>query len=296
MADPVKKILFITLSNIGDAVLTTPTFETLHQNYPDATFDLVCDPRSAQLFEYCPYRGRLFIKNKQDGWAGYWALIRQLSAQRYDLAVDLKTDFLLWMINAKIKLKKVNHTGVHSAIKHHFALAPLNFDSRVPLAKVWLHPDEVHQIKQKIQGKKCILALGLGANFEGKVWPVEQFATLTNLLAERFDSVMLLGNAKDGKRSQAFKALVKLPVLDFCGQLTITQSCSALSQAQYFIGNDSGLGHMAAALGIPTFTIFGPGTPLRYRPWSERANYYQDPAQNILNVEADRIYSMIATR
>jgi heptosyltransferase-3 len=289
----VKKILFVTLSNIGDAVLTTPTLETLHQHYPDATIDLVCDPRSAQLFEYCPYRGQIFIKNKQDGLAGYLTLTRQIRSQHYDLAVDLKTDFLLWCARAKIKLAKVDRTDIHSAIKHHMALDQLHLHAKVPAAKIWLSDDEAQSVAQQMQDKKSILAFGIGANFEGKIWPVAQYARLTYLLADKFDCVMLLGNAKDGERSQAFKKMVNLPVLDFCGQLNLTQSCSALSHAHYFVGNDSGLGHMAAALGTPTFTIFGPGEPLRYKPWSDQAHYYQDPARNILNIEADMIYEMI---
>ena len=55
-----QQILFITLSNIGDAIMTTPVLERLHQLYPDASIDLVCDPRSQSLFEHCPYRGEIF--------------------------------------------------------------------------------------------------------------------------------------------------------------------------------------------------------------------------------------------
>ena len=51
----VKKILFITLSNIGDVILTTPTLEALHFKYPNAIFDIVGDKRSRILFKYCPY-------------------------------------------------------------------------------------------------------------------------------------------------------------------------------------------------------------------------------------------------
>ena len=66
----VKKILFITLSNIGDVILTTPTLEALHFKFPNATFDIVGDKRSKILFKYCPYVSNFYEKDKDSGWCG----------------------------------------------------------------------------------------------------------------------------------------------------------------------------------------------------------------------------------
>ncbi|HEY0906587.1 MAG TPA: hypothetical protein VGE17_05250 [Methylophilus sp.] len=102
----VERILFVTLSNIGDAVLTTPALMLLHRQYPQAIVDIVCDPRSAALFSHCPFRGRLLLRDKRDGWRGCWQLMQHCRQVRYDLIVDLKTDWLHHVVPAVRKLSK----------------------------------------------------------------------------------------------------------------------------------------------------------------------------------------------
>jgi ADP-heptose:LPS heptosyltransferase len=64
----VSKILFITHSNICDVILTTPKLEALHQQFPDAVIDIVCDQLSAIIFQYYPYLSKLIHKEKKAGW------------------------------------------------------------------------------------------------------------------------------------------------------------------------------------------------------------------------------------
>lgn len=61
------KILFITLSNIGDAIMTTPVFCFLHKKYPDAKFDIVCDKKNHEVFKYFPNVDSIILKNKKKG-------------------------------------------------------------------------------------------------------------------------------------------------------------------------------------------------------------------------------------
>ena len=89
-----KTILLITLSNIGDAVMTTPVMTALHNKYPRAVMDIVADARSGEIFTQCPYKGEIFLKDKQAGWQGLLRLVKQLRMKRYDLMVDLRTDGL----------------------------------------------------------------------------------------------------------------------------------------------------------------------------------------------------------
>jgi len=60
----INKILFISLSNIGDAVMTTPVLQALHELYPEAVIDIVGDQRSSEIFKYCPFLGEIFHKHK----------------------------------------------------------------------------------------------------------------------------------------------------------------------------------------------------------------------------------------
>lgn len=292
-----QKILLITLSNIGDVVLTTPTLEALNQTYPNACIDIVCDQRSAELFEFCPYRNQVIIKEKNAGLARNLKLMFALRKNYYDIAVDLRTDLLLKLVRAKRKYYKLpNHASLdlHSAEKHFSAIKEIS-KVTVPATSLWSSV----AIEQKIESliisfkDKRILALGLGANFAGKVWPVRCYVELSQVLAPYFDVLVLLGNHKEKSLSEQFIAQSTLPTFDFCGKLSLIETFELLKNVTYFVGNDSGLGHLASAANIATFTIFGIGNPARYLPWSKKSHYYQAPNQEISQVNAREIASLI---
>lgn len=300
MTAPVKRILFITLSNIGDAILTTPTLEALHLQYPDAVIDIVCDPRSDIIFKNCPYRGALFLKHKKAGWHGTLALVRQLRQQRYDVAVDLRSDGLLWLLRAKQRAFKLSNKAsmhLHSAEKHFAAVKKLVSVKFMPAPKVWLSDAEraaANELLASCHGLR-ILALGLGANFAGKIWPVEQFQALSYALKAQFDVVLLLGSQQDAALSKAFQSGCELRVLDCCGKTDLLTTAALLEQADYFVGNDSGLGHLASAVGTPSFSVFGVGQPHRYRPWGDKALWVQDAEHDIANVTAQSVAEKIVS-
>jgi heptosyltransferase III len=297
----VNNILFITLSNIGDVIMTTPTLMALHQAYPGANIDIVADARSSILFEHCPFKGQLFLKDKKKGWRGTLALIKQLRKKRYDLAVDLRSDGLLYLLKAKVKRHKLSNEAsmhMHSVEKHFAALQTFPVALNQVASKVWVSEKELLGVKPIQEtlasyGKSRVLALGLGANFDGKIWPVNQFAALANLLVDVFDVVLLLGNQQDAMLSQQFVPQCQLPVVDCCGQLDLLHTTALLGTANYFVGNDSGLGHIASAMGVPSFTVFGVGQPHRYRPWGVHAHWYQDPQHEIKHVAASMIAEQI---
>ena len=117
-------------------------------------------------------------------------------------------------------------------------------------------------------------------------WPAERFADLAGrLIAGQKASVVLVGSAgeRDHVARVARKARELLPLddlgslLDLAGRLDIGGLCALLAEARLVVSNDSGPMHLAAALGTPTLGLFGPETPLMYRPLGARARYLWDP-------------------
>lgn len=264
-------ILFITLSNIGDAIMTTPTLERVHQIYPDAVIDLVCDPRSQVLFTHCPYRGEIILKEKKQGKKGLWQLIKKLRKKRYDLIVDLRTDGLSYLLRAKRRLTKWGHKpyGPHAVEDLISIIDRINPDRKIPSTKIWL-TDELDSQAKKLtaslpEGKW--LAIGPGANWEPKTWAVENFSLVANALADETNAVILLGGTGDIEKSKHLKTALQGPYLDLTGTTDLLTTAAVLKLCELFIGNDSGLGHLAAAVNTPTVSVFGPGRPERYHPW-----------------------------
>lgn len=269
-------MLFISLSNVGDAVMTTPALEVLHAAYPEALIDIVADRRSAQLFEHCPYRGGIFFKEKRQGWRGLLRLIQDLRRIRYEIVVDLRTDGLAYLLRARRRLTKwsaAKPEGHHAVQQLMTVVAPLNPDGAVPDMRIWLDQplrDFARRAVAELPGRRW-LALGPGAKWSAKIWPAERFAELQRSVPDLFDAAIILGSPGDIDYARAVERELQVPTLNLAGQTTILEDCAVLQHSAALVGNDSGLGHLAVALGVPTVTVFGPTDPKRYRPWGSRS-------------------------
>jgi len=287
-----KRILFITLSNIGDVILTIPTLLKLSKRYKNAKFDIVGDDRSKILFKYCPFINKFFIKDKSKGIKGTISLLRDIRKTNYDIAVDLRSDGLLYLIRADKKFHKINNKNIHSIEKHYLSIKEQN--KKIPAPTMWISSEERKKARQLLpKSYKKILAFGLGANSSHKIWPTKFYAELGNMLKQQFDLIVLIGDVKDNEFFSTFSKNYKGPLLNLSGKLDLLTTAAVLEKVQFFIGNDSGLGHIASAVNVNTFTIFGPGEPHRYRPWGPKASWIQDKQKEIKKIKPKDIYKKI---
>ena len=293
----VKRILIITLSNIGDVILTTPTIESLHSKFPNATFDIVGDKRSKILFKYCPYMNNFFEKDKDLGWWGVLLLIKKLRKKKYDLAVDLRSDGILYFVKAKKKFFKTSNKSslkIHSAEKHFLSLKNIIEDT-LPLTTIWLSDFETEltrRIFRKYKNNRS-LTIGIGANFEGKIWDISNYIELASTLNEFFDVISLVGDKNDAILSKEFTLGYKGKIIDCCGNYNLLETAAIIKRSDFFVGNDSGLGHIASAVKTKSFTIFGVGEPHRYSPWGTDVLWIQDRNYEINNINPKTIANKI---
>ena len=287
-----KKILFVPLSNIGDAVMTLPTLIYLKKMYPSAKFDLICDARSAEIFQFFPSINKIYIRDKKGGISYQFRFIRKIRQTNYDLAVDLKTDFLLWFLRAKRKIRKVNNKSLHSVEKHFISICS-NL-KKIPDSKIYIPTKLQNNIKKIFPSNKGkTIALALGANSNHKVWPTENYVSLLKLLKIKFVNIILIGSKNEMDKAQLFKKLYTKKVYDFCGKLTLLETASVIKKSDFFIGNDSGLGHIASAVNTQSFIIFGDGDPDRYHPWGNKSSWYQNTEKDISLITPEKIYKEV---
>ncbi len=293
--DSTHRILLITLSNIGDAVMTTPVMEALHHQYPQAVMDIVTDARASALFEHCPYRGEIIHKHK--GWRGTVALVKRLRATRYDLIVDLRTDGLTLLLRGHRKLSRrgASARGLHAVERHFAVIRQTVHSAKIPPQHIWLTESERTFARCQLAGLpgQRWLALGPGARWAQKCWAPNNYNSLANRMAEHFDAVILLGSDADQPACLKISENLQLPHLNLAGKTDLLQAAAILEQAQVFVGSDSGLGHLAAAGGIPTITVFGPGDPERYHPWSTRAQWVQSKNGSIDGVTVSQVFKLV---
>lgn len=278
------RLLVVTLSNIGDVVMTTPVFEALASAYPNTLIDIFADARSAALLTPAPYAGEVFLYHKLAGWRARGVLLHALRRRRYRVVVDLRGPILGYLLRADVRLRKPHSRspGRHAVQEHFAALAPLLPGLGPPPCRLYpsaLSTSAAAKLLTALPGRQW-LALAPGANWPGKKWPRSHYRALLELAAPHFDGAILLGSAQDTDDIAALADLT-LPTLVTGGITDLGTATALLAQARAFVGNDSGLGHIAAAMGTPSLTVFGPGDPTRYRPWGTHAHIVLAPQEDL---------------
>lgn len=252
--------------------MTTPVLQSLHSAYPEAKIDIVADRRSKDVFVNCPYRGDIYYKEKDKFLRGGPALIRELFGKRYRLIVDLRTDGLAYLLRAERRLTKFGGSdyGPHAVENLMGIISPLHGDSPIPSTHIWLDEASIRHSKQilgKLKGKRLLaLGPGCGGRRAEKFWPTDNYAELANSMADVFEGVVFLGGEPDQPLAEKIIKKTQLPYVDTCGRTEIIQAAALLKQVSLFVGSDSGLGHVAGAVGIPTLTFFSVDKPERCLP------------------------------
>lgn len=281
------RILFITLSCIGDAIMTTPVLQALHTIKPDATIDIVADQRSSILFSCCPYRGDIIHKDKNRILRGGLDLVRTLRRRSYDLVVDLRTDGIAYLLKARERYTRWRRQpyGAHAVEDFMGVIRPLYGDKALPGTAVWSnreHARYADSALSSLPGKRW-LAMAPGVSAPSKQWSPVNYAKLANSLNDKFSGVILLGSAQESTVTTAVQKELLYPSVDLAGA-DLLQTAAVLQRARIFVGSDSGLGHLAAATRTPTLTLFGMDFPERCLPWGGQASWLKGEDSQVASI------------
>ncbi len=277
-----KKILIETNSNIGDAVMNVPIINFLSWKFPEVKIDLVCDARSVDLFRDFACISNIYIKDKKNRLDFAKFLFKSLTV-RYDLAIGLRSDAIPLLINAHKKLYKDDKDaaicGKASETLATFSILRRFFpdatEKQIDTAITVSNENQVYA-KSLIayNGGEKILVVAPGANSANKVWASENFIELIGKVKSNFDKIVIVGSADENAVCE--RIANKCGAINLAGRTNLRQAAALFSLCNLFIGNDSGLGHIAAAQGCKTFTIFAHADisyadPVRYTPYGQHA-------------------------
>ena len=281
------RILFIAPSRIGDAVLSTGLIDHLLRHHPAARITVAAGPISADVFTRMPNLARLVIveKHRYDlHWLGLWAMA---AGQRWDLVVDIRGSGLAWFLRCRRRaIMRIGPGPKIAQLGRILGLEP------PPLPVVWTAPEDRTRAASLLPPGLPVIALGPTANWAGKIWPPERFAALfRRLVGGPFGPARAAIIAGPGAGEQALAAPLRaaLPdAIDLSGHLSLPEASACLARAALFVGNDSGLMHIAAAAGTPTIGLFGPTPADEYAPAGRAAAAVRSPTGRMedLTVEA----------
>ncbi|MGP1395379.1 MAG: glycosyltransferase family 9 protein [Inquilinaceae bacterium] len=252
-------------------MLSTGVLGHLTDERPEARVTVACGPLAESLFAAAPEVERVIVLRKRP-YAGHWRdLWRACIGIRWDLIVDLRNTAVSRLLVARRRIVK---GGGRAAAEHVVVeLGRLLGLPQPPSPRLWLDEARRAAGARLIPPGPPVLALAPSANWAAKIWPADRFASLARRLTGSEGPLpggRVAVLAAEGERAIAQPVIDALPEdrrIDLVGRTDPALAGACLERSTLYVGNDTGLSHIAAAAGVPTLVLFGPGYPDRYGPW-----------------------------
>lgn len=300
-----NKILITRTDRIGDVVLSTPVIAQLKAAFPNAKLSFLTTPYTVDLIEGNPDIEEVIVYDKKvkhkNFFKGIVFFALMIARKRFDAVIVLhptnRMHMIAFLAGIPIRIgwdrkygNLLTHKLEHSkqlGQKHESEynldlLTLLDIKTTNPVLSLpysFISKTVSWDILESkgIKDKSNYIVFALGSSCPSKQWPVEFFAELANKLQaiKTNCSFAIIGSAAEKDLSDKFLDLFDGECLDLTGKLSLKEVIFFFKHIHGFIGNDSGLSHIAASFEIPLISIFGrsdPGlSPKRWQPLGEKS-------------------------
>ncbi|HEX8960842.1 MAG TPA: lipopolysaccharide heptosyltransferase II [Geobacteraceae bacterium] len=296
----VQNILIRAVNWIGDAVMTTPALGAVRESFPGARITLLANPLVAELFSPHDWVDEVIVydrKGRHAGIKGRLAMAAELRRRGFDLAILLQNAFdaallarlariprrvgyrtdgrgvlLTHGVPLKRETKRLHHVQYYLAMLEECGIA-----ASAKALHLTVLPGEAQAMTQRlaargIDGDTYLLGINPGASYgSAKRWYPERFAAVADELARRWDArVVITGGPGEAGIAGEIEAAMEESCLNLAGKTSVRELMALVKRCDFFVTNDSGPMHLAAAFDVPLVAIFGPTDHTTTSPFSQR--------------------------
>jgi predicted lipopolysaccharide heptosyltransferase III len=292
-----RKILLVRLRSIGDTVLATPSVFALKRFLPDVEVDILVEDWVAPVLNNHPYIDNVIVLEGR-GFRARARVARELRSANYDVVYNLHggttATFLTRATGAphRVGFRTYQYAQLHT----HTAPSPLllwgqqkthSVEQQLallgwtgvpvtdrPRTQLGVDPDVTAAVNKQLTAAglddRKIALIHPAAAFATKQWATENFARVAEFLAERGFAPVAITAPHESAVLEKLFAKLSVPILSF-DDLSLPEVTALAARSQLFVGNDSGIAHIAAAVGTPSVVIFGSSNIAHWRPWNRAA-------------------------
>lgn len=293
----VKKILIVKFTMIGDTILLYPAVKALKEKFNQAKLTFLCSKVNSDIVKMWDFVDEVIVFEFDKIFKKPWVVFLQLFnlwKQKFDLGVDFEQWFrvtpIITFISSKCKIgfrtpKQLRHYlfdkwVYHIRDKHEvecFCDVVRSLGVEVKNKDLFLKVDNntKQQMKKLLYSNNIsernfvVIHPGCGIHGYYRQWDVERYAEVAKHITSKYNlKIVVTGSKDDIKITQSFKKLHD-DCLDLSGKTSIYELIALLSLAKFVICGNTGVLHIAAALGIPTIAIHGPTNAKKWGPWGK---------------------------
>jgi lipopolysaccharide export system permease protein len=258
-----KKVLFITNTRLGDAVLTTGLLSKVIERFWPCDVTIACGPTPAPLFTAVPGLKRIIILDRKEKHKAFLRLLVHSMQFYWDAVVDIQNSFVSYLVPRKRVFRNAKmNTTEHKCVQ----LARVMKLAKVPDGHIWLSDAARKRAQELLPEGAPVLALCPTAGAGPKMWPAERFIELAQRLPFKRAAIFAAEHERDWVMPIVAALRGKMEVIDLAGKTDTLEAAACLARSSVCVANDSGLMHLSAAMGIPTLGIFGASSDLVYGP------------------------------
>ncbi|MGI9248811.1 MAG: lipopolysaccharide heptosyltransferase II [Woeseiaceae bacterium] len=297
-ASLIPATLIVGPSWVGDMVIAQALFKLLKANEPDRALDVLAPAWSLPIVARMPEIRRGIASETGHGEVGLvkrWRIAKSLGNQRYDRAIVLPRSFKSALIPWFARIPKrsgfrgesrfglindvraFDKTILDQTVKRFTALGVESGQSLPPVLNPELSTDIERQREivdtLSLDTRRPVIAMMPGAEYgPAKCWPLDHFAELARQLGVAGYAIWIMGSDKDSVAGQFIAE--QSSALNLCGKTSLEDVIDLLGLCEQAVSNDSGLMHIAAAVGIHVHGIYGSSSPGFTPPLTERCDVH----------------------
>lgn len=291
----IRRVLVVRLRSIGDTVLTTPSLFAIRRFLPKAQIDILLEDWVAPVLAGFEQVDNI-ITMRPGTAAARLSVARRLRSNHYDVVYNLHggttATFLTRATGAPQRVGFAHYQ--YGRLHNHLAPSSLELWGKAkahsveqqlalvgwtgvpvsdrPSTRLAVTDAAASTLADKLQtaGVKAGTSFAMvhpSAAFETKRWATEKFARVVEALAAYNMTTVAVGAPNEVEVVNSLKNNASTPVVGLT-DLSLPEVTALASRARLFVGNDSGIAHIAAAVGTPAVVIFGSSNVAHWRPWT----------------------------
>lgn len=280
--DPVKEILIVSLTNIGDIIAVAPAMDVVLNAFPEANVSVIMGPKGRSLFDGNPNLKRVFVYDKHASSGAKLAWLKTLRSVRYDAVIDFRNSFLPYLLRSQTRTppELFLPKGLHIVDKHLLRLKSVfPFEKRPERRKAIVvspkdrdHVDAL--LDDVIKPDDRFVLIAPVAQDSAKTWTPQGFAEVCDGLIGRYGlKIVMVGSMENQEVMTDIQSRMKNRFLALPGKTNLVQVAEILNRASFSIVHDSGIMHMASYFNRQVLALFGKTDPRLSGPWSPNSGY-----------------------